>query len=300
MRAACSAAACAVAALIAGCSSAAAHHEAATASAAPARPSTSPHSRVPPGAPAHTLIVMLENHNYSQVIGRRSAPFLNELARGGALFTDSRAITHPSQPNYLALFSGSTQGVSGDGCPQHFTGPNLASELLAAGYTFTGYAEGLPGAGSGTCNVGTSYARRHVPWTNFINVPPSLSKPFTAFPAGNFAALPTVSFVIPDLCHDMHNCSTATGNAWVQAHIGPYANWAMTHHSLLIVDFDENDDAPGNQIPTIFYGQAVKPGRYGEPITHYSVLRTIENLYHLRPLGHAAHATPITNVWEMR
>jgi phosphatidylinositol-3-phosphatase len=241
---------------------------------------------------------MLENHNYSQVIGKRSAPYLNELARGGALFTNSRAITHPSQPNYLALFSGSTQGVTGDGCPKRFTGPNLASELLAAGYTFTGYAEGLPGTGSDTCNVGNSYARRHVPWTNFSTVPPSLSKPFTAFPAGNFAALPTVSFVIPDLCHDMHDCSTGTGNAWVQAHIGPYANWAMTHHSLLIVDFDENDDAPGNQIPTIFYGETVKPGRYGEPITHYSVLRTIENLYHLRPLGHAAHAAPITNAWR--
>jgi len=288
----------AVTALIVGCSSSpAAHHEAARPSTAPARPSTSPHGRVPPGAPVHTLIIMLENHNYSQVIGRRSAPYLNELARGGALFTDSRAITHPSQPNYLALFSGSTHGV-GDGCPQHFTGPNLASELLAAGYTFTGYAEGLPGAGSNACNVGSDYARRHVPWTNFSNVPPSLSKPFTAFPAGNFTELPTVSFVIPNLCNDMHDCSTSTGNAWVQAHIGPYANWARTHDSLLIVDFDENDDAPGNQIPTIFYGAAVKPGRYGEPITHYSVLRTIENLYHLRPLGSAADATPITNVWR--
>src|SRR5437667_139689 len=136
---------------------------------------------------------------------RRSAAFLNELSRGGALFTDSQAITYPSQPNYLALFSGSTHGV-GDDCPQQFTGPNLASELLGAGYTFAGYAEGLPAAGSNTCNVGSSYARRHVPWTNFSNVPPSVSLPFTAFPAGNFAALPTVSFVIPDLCHDMHNC----------------------------------------------------------------------------------------------
>jgi acid phosphatase len=301
MRAARSAvAACAVAALIAGCSSSpAAHHEAARQSTAPVRPSPAPHSRVPPpGPPVHTLIVMLENHNYSQVIGKGSAPFLNELARGGALFTNSRAITHPSQPNYLALFSGSTQGVTGDGCPKHFTGPNLASELLAAGYTFAGYAESLPGTGSNTCDAGSSYARRHVPWTNFSNVPPSLSKPFTAFPAGNFAALPTVSFVIPNLCHDMHDCSTATGNAWVQAHIGPYANWAMTHRSLLIVDFDENDDAPGNQIPTIFYGGTVKPGQYGQPITHYSVLRTIENLYGLRPLGQAAHATPITNVWK--
>jgi phosphatidylinositol-3-phosphatase len=254
---------------------------------------------VPPAAaPRHTLIVMLENRTYGEVIGRRSAPFLNALARGGALFTNSQAITHPSEPNYLALFSGSTQGVSSDTCPLHLTAPNLASELLAAGYTFAGYAEGLPATGSRTCNVGNVYARRHVPWTNFSNVPRSVSLPFTAFPARDFAALPTVSFVIPDLCHDMHNCSVATGNDWVQAHLGAYAAWAMTHRSLLIVDFDENDYGPGNHIPTIFYGGTVEPGRYGQPITHYSVLRTIENLYGLRPLAHAAQAAPITNVWR--
>ena len=253
---------------------------------------------LPPGAPVHTLIVMLENHSYGEVIGNGSAPFLNKLARSGALFTRSHAITHPSQPNYLALFSGSTQGITGDDCPQRFTGPNLASELLAAGYTFTGYAQGLPGVGSNTCNVGTYYARRHVPWSNFTNVPSSLSKPFTAFPAGNFAALPTVSFVIPNLCHDMHDCAVSTGDAWLRARIGPYAAWAMTHRSLLIVDFDENDGSPGNMITTIFYGGTVRPGRYGEPITHYSVLRTIENLYGLRPLGQAAGAKPITNVWR--
>jgi phosphatidylinositol-3-phosphatase len=290
--------ACALAALIAGCSSPAAHHEAAKPSASSAHPPAAPHRRVPPpGAPVHTLIVMLENRSYDQVIGRRSAPYLNGLARGGALFTDSQAITHPSQPNYLALFSGSTHGV-GDDCPQRFAAGNLASELLAAGYTFAGYAEGLPAAGSDTCNAGNDYARRHVPWTNFSNVPPSVNLPFSAFPARDFAALPTVSFVIPNLCHDMHDCSVAAGNAWVRAHLSSYAAWAMTHHSLLIVDFDENDYGPGNHIATVFYGGTVKPGRYGELITHYSVLRTIENLYGLHPLGQAAHATPITNVWK--
>jgi phosphatidylinositol-3-phosphatase len=241
---------------------------------------------------------MLENRSYSQVIGKHSAPFLSGLAARGALFTNSRAITHPSQPNYLAVFSGSTQGVAGDNCPQRFTGANLASELLAAGYTFAGYAEGLPATGSGACSAGNDYARRHVPWSNFTNVPSSVSVPMTAFPAADFAALPTVSFVIPDLCHDMHDCSVATGDAWLRAHIGPYADWAMAHNSLLIVDFDENDGSPGNRIPTIFAGQMIKPGRYGQPITHYSVLRTIENLYGLRALGHAAGARPITNVWK--
>jgi hypothetical protein len=242
---------------------------------------------------------MLENHSYGQVIGSQSAPFLNGLARAGALFTRSRAITHPSQPNYLALFSGSTQGVTGDGCPNRFSAPNLASELLAAGYTFAGYAEGLPGTGSQACDAG-NYARRHVPWVNFSNLPRSVNLPWSAFPAGDFARLPTVSFVIPDVCHDMHDCSVATGDAWLKANIGPYAAWAMTHDSLLIVDFDENDGDPGNQIPTIFYGQRVRPGRSGQPITHYSVLRTIEDWYGLRPLGHAATARPVTGVYDPR
>jgi acid phosphatase len=110
--------------------------------------------------------------------------------------------------------------------------------------------------------------------------------------------LPTVSFVIPNLCDDMHDCPVAAGDAWLKARIGPYAAWATTHDSLLIVDFDENDGSPGNQIPTIFAGPMVKPGRYGQLITHYSVLRTIEKLYGLRPLGGARSAGPVTGVWR--
>ena len=104
-------------------------------------------------APAHTVIVMMENLSYGEVIGNRSAPFLNGLARRGALFTNSHAVAHPSEPNYLALFSGSTHGVTDDSCPLRFTGPNLASELIAAGHTFAGYAEGLPGTGSPVCSL---------------------------------------------------------------------------------------------------------------------------------------------------
>ena len=233
------------------------------------------------------------------MIGNPAAPFLNGLARRGALFTNSHAVAHPSEPNYLALFSGSTHGITGDDCPLRFTGPNLAAELIAAGHSFAGYAEDLPGTGSTACSAG-EYARKHVPWVNFTTVPSSDSRPFSAFPAGDYARLPTVSFVIPNLCHDMHDCPVATGDAWARAYIGPYAAWAMTHHSLLIVDWDENDGSPGNQIPTIFAGQMVRPGRYGRAVTHYGVLRTIEYLYRLPPLGQAADARPITERLEMR
>ena len=271
-------------------------------SPAAATPTTTPTAsralaaRPAAAAPAHTVIVLMENHSYGEVIGSPQAPYLNRLARDGALFTDSRAVTHPSQPNYLALFSGSTQGITDDSCPHRFTSANLGSELIAAGRSFTGYAEGLPVTGSPVCVIG-GYARKHVPWANFSNVPAADSQPFARFPGGNYARLPTVSFVIPDLCHDMHDCPVATGDGWLRAHLGGYASWAMTHHSLLIVTWDENDGSAGNQIPTIFAGQQVRPGRYSQPITHYSVLRTLENLYQLPVLGDAASAHVITGIW---
>ncbi len=114
--------------------------------------------------PAHVVVVIEENHGYSQVIGSSQAPYINTLASDGALFTNSHAITHPSQPNYLAFFSGSTQGIIDDSCPHTFSAANLGSELIAAKKTFTGYSEGLPSIGSEVC-VSGEYVRKHAPWT---------------------------------------------------------------------------------------------------------------------------------------
>lgn len=239
----------------------------------------------------------MENHAYQQVIGSPDAPFLNGLARRGALFTHSYAITHPSEPNYLALFSGSTQRVTSDACPVTFTAPNLASGLLAVGKTFAGYAEGLPATGSPVCSAG-NYARKHVPWADFPNIPASVNQPFTRFPAADFSRLPTVSFVIPDLCNDMHDCSVATGDSWLRTHLGSYVNWAMTHNSVLIVTWDEDDGMAANQIPTLFIGQQVRPGSYSQRITHYSVLATIEAAYGLARDGSTASTAPIGYIWR--
>jgi hypothetical protein len=238
----------------------------------------------------------MENHSYADVLGSAAAPYITALAARGADFTRSFAITHPSEPNYLALFSGSTQGVTSDACPVMFDAANLAADLLAAGKTFAGYSEDLPAPGSSVCTAG-NYARKHVPWTDFSNVPASVSKPFTSWPAGGYPRLPAVSFVIPNLCDDMHDCPVATGDAWLRAHLSGYADWAMTHDSLLIVTWDEDDGSAANQIPTIFVGQRVRPGRYAMQITHYSVLRTIEDAYALPHDGAAAAAQPITGIW---
>jgi phosphatidylinositol-3-phosphatase len=255
---------------------------------------------------AHVLIVIMENKDYRQIIGRPDeAPYLNKLASTGANFTKSFAIGHPSEPNYLALFSGSAHGLSSDKCPVNFgQAPNLGAELIAAKLSFTAYSESLPSAGfTGNCTeVSLGYTRVHSPWTDFSNVPGADSQPFTKFPS-SFAKLPVVSFVVPNLCHDMHYCSRDSGDHWIQAHLSGYANWARAHDSLLIITWDEDDSAFGasgdnNQIPTIFYGAHVHAGAYSEKISHYNVLRTIEDMYGLPHLGTSAKAAPITDIWN--
>ncbi len=242
---------------------------------------------------------MMENHAYGSIIGSQDARYINRLARQGALLTRSYAVTHPSEPNYLALFSGSTHGLSSDQCPVTLHGPNLAADLIAAGLSFGGYSEGLPATGSKTCGSG-DYARKHVPWTDFTNVPGSVNRPFRQFAATPFARLPTVSFVIPDLCHDMHDCPVATGDAWLRAHLGRYAAWALSHNSLLIVTWDEDDGSSSNHIVTIVTGQQVRPARYSKPVDHYNVLRTIEQAYGLPLRGAAATHYPISFIWRHR
>jgi hypothetical protein len=290
---------------LSACGSAAPHASAKSGSGDATAPGSgrSASARTPSGqsgalpATAHTVIVVMENHSYGEVIGNPQAPYINRLAGEGTVFTNSHAVAHPSEPNYLALFSGSTQGVSSDSCPDTFDAANLASELIAAHKTFTGYAESLPAPGGSVCSSG-EYARKHVPWVDFSNVPPSATRPFSSFPTGNYGQLPAVSFVIPNLCDDMHDCSVATGDSWLRRNMGGYATWARQHASLLIVTWDEDDGSATNQIPTIFVGQEVRTGKSAMPITHYSVLHTIESLYQLPPNANAATAAVITSVWR--
>jgi hypothetical protein len=248
-------------------------------------------------SPSHVVVVMEENHSYSEIMGSSQAPYINTLASVGAVFTHSYGVSHPSEPNYLALFSGSTHGVTTDNCPLTFSSGSLESQLLAASKTFKGYSEELPSVGSMVCSY-HEYARKHVPWTDFSTGKSTDNLPFSYFPSSNFASLPTVSFVIPDLMDDMHDGSIQQGDAWLQQHLMNYVTWARNNNGLLIVIFDEDDFTTSNHILTLFVGSMVKPGKYTQTINHYNVLRTIEQMYKLPYLGKAATATPITNVWK--
>jgi phosphatidylinositol-3-phosphatase len=243
--------------------------------------------------PDHVVIVVLENKRYDGVIGHAQTPYISGLAKRGANFSNAYGETHPSQPNYLALFSGSTQGVSDNRCTHSFTGvANLATQLLQAGRSFTGYAEGLPSVGWTGCSRG-QYVRRHNPWVNFTDVPATSNRPLRDFPI-DFSRLPTVSFIVPGLCHDMHDCPKGKADAWLHTALGGYLAWANTHNSILILTFDEDNKTDHNHIPTVVLGPSVRPANHTERIDHYSLLRTIEDWYGLAPLGLAAQRQPLT------
>ena len=245
--------------------------------------------------PDHIVIVIEENKSFTQIIGNREAPYINELAKHGALFIQSYGVTHPSQPNYLALFSGSTHGVTNDACPLTFSGDNLASQLQAKGLSFATYSETLPQTGYDGCSH-SAYMRKHNPAANWKQLV-AYNQPFSAFPAA-YAQLPTVAFVVPDQLNDMHDGSIERGDAWLKKNIEQYAQWAIAHNSLLIVIWDEDDGSSNNRIATIYVGAMVKPGEYKRRIDHYNLLRTIEEIYGLTYLGESAGTQAVTGVWQ--
>jgi phosphatidylinositol-3-phosphatase len=244
-------------------------------------------------------VVIFENESYDEVIGNASAPYITSLSKTWANLTQSFAITHPSEPNYLALFSGSTQGVTSDQCPVSFAGDSLGSQLLAAKITFRGYAESMPSKGFEGCQAVTDslpsgylYMRKHVPWTDFSQIPASdnlvYKKPFSKPPA-------QFVWITPNMCNDMHDCPVATGDTWASKNLPKLIAWDKANDGVLILTFDENDGSPGNQIATILIGN-VNPGQYSQTANHYNVLRTIEDVFGVKPLNNAASADDIKGV----
>jgi hypothetical protein len=259
--------------------------------------------------PAHTVIAIEENHSYSEIIGSAGAPYINTLVGQGALLTNVSAIGHPSQPNYLAFFSGSTQGTTSDTTPTNvpFSTPNLGAELIAAGKTFTGYSETMQSVGyTGDSSGGTNgYQRKHNPWVNWQltasgqpnTMPTSVNQPYTAFPA-DYSTLPTLSFVVPNQLDDMHNGTIAQGDTWLSSNMNGYIQWAKTHNSVFIMIFDEDDSSSANHIPVIMVGQSIIPGSTSaQALNHYGILATIQDMYGLPRSANSVGATTVTGVF---
>lgn len=271
----------------------------------PVQTRPSPQARVLGGRPAHIAVVVMENEEYGAIIGSRATPFINQLAHTYALARSMFAITHPSLPNYLALTGGSTFGISSDctDCTVHAT--SLVDQLTAARITWKAYMEDLPHPCFGGSSAG-EYAMKHDPFMYYTPIAnrPSLCRqivPLSELASDERARrLPTFIWITPNLCHDMHDCSPATGDRFLSRLLPPLLG-ALGPRGLLLLTWDEGDTddgccrlASGGHIVTIVAGPGARHGAtLTTPVDHYSTLQTIEDLLGLPRLrGAACPCTP--------
>jgi hypothetical protein len=235
---------------------------------------------------AHVVVIVFENHERGAVLGSGAAPTLDHLASTYAQATAYHGVAHPSLPNYLALVSGSTHGVTSDCTTCSQSGRTIGSQLSAKHRRWAAYAEGYPAS--------SRFAKKHVP---FLYFPGGASHvlPLQQF---NARKLPAYSLVIPDLCHDMHDCSIGTADRWLRGFITPLLSVKDT---AIFVVFDEGttNTGGGGNVALIVAGTAVRRHAVFRAVTsHYGLLHTVESSLGLGPLGLARSAPPLTGIWR--
>ncbi len=230
------------------------------------------------------------------MIGSSEAPYINELARAYGLATDYHAISHPSLPNYLGMIGGSTYGITDDCTSCEASGPNLADQLEQSSLSWRGYMESMPepcfkGASSG------GYAKKHDPFMYFPSITGNETRckehvgPLTAF-SGDLSAgtLPNFSMIVPNGCHDMHDCSVKQGDDWLRGFLPDLLRApAYRDGGVVVVTFDEDNGGSNNHVATIVISPRGARGHRSDlRYDHYSLLRGIEDNFGLSHLGHAA------------
>lgn len=250
-----------------------------------------PGSSVP--ALDHVFLVIMENHGFDEVVGVPEAPYLASLVAAGGIATNYVSVAHPSLPNYLALLGGSTFGVATD-CTDCFqSGANLATDRISpSGLTWRAYMESMPAAAF----VGDAYPymQKHDPFVYFDairNDPASFANvvPYSQLAADlrSTETTPNFAWITPNMLHDMHDGTVAAADAWLAAEVPAILGSPafLERRSLLVVTWDEDDNAPGNRVATILVGADVAPGSSSATeYDHYSLLRTIEDAWSLEPL----------------
>jgi hypothetical protein len=255
----------------------------------------------------------MENHGYSQVVGSGAgAPYINNsLIPKGTIADNFFAIEHPSLPNYIDLTAGQNGGLTatcspGSGCTANV--PNIFKDRLeAGGKTWKAYGESMP-SNCATADSG-QYAVRHNPPPYFSNLQGAdcnaHSVPYTQLTSdfSSTTTTPSFSFVTPNVCNDMHDCSVAAGDTWLSQNMPTILNSPAfkTQKSLLVVLWDEDDSSCcNNRVAAIFQGPQVKVGYHSTAAyNHYSLLRTLEVSLGLSPLtSNDGNATPMADIFS--
>jgi hypothetical protein len=254
---------------------------------------------------SHVVVIVMENKEEKDVLGTKDAPYLTRLAHRYASIPRSYGVRHPSLPNYIALTSGSTHGITDDCEDCHVDARNIVDQLQAKHISWKAYMEGMPqrcftapSASSG------EYRRKHNPFVYYDDITRNRGRcrkivPFTEL-AGDLRRdrLPTFAWITPNMCNDTHDCNVRTGDRFL-ARVVPGLLKALGPHGFLVVTYDEGrtaagccgGQAKGGQIATVIAGPRVR--RHFEhrgALNHYGTLATIERALGLRPLGQAKSA----------
>ncbi len=263
------------------------------------------------GAPAfkHVFLIVMENKGYSEIIGSKNAPYTNQLANTYGLATQFFGVTHPSLPNYLALVSGSAQGMTTDCSNCSFDAQNLADQLDAKHKSWRAYAEDMPApcfnGSQGDAkdpHGGPLYVRRHNPWMYFNNIANDPQRCNNVVPLSQLDSdlqnnhVPDFVYIAPNEWHNMHDSAVSDGDQWLASFLPKILNSpAWTDNGVLFLVWDEgkdNDnsswsDRPGGGHTTAII--AAPNGKTGytsdTPYSLYSVLRTIQDAWRLGTLG---------------
>ena len=240
----------------------------------------------------------MENREYSSVIGSSQAPYLNALGHRYGLATRYFANEHPSLPNYLDLVGGSDFGIHDDGEGYVLQGPSLVDQLEARGLTWRAYLQGMPEDPTAPCRFpsgGDRYRKKHNPFAYFAPIQTRSSRcrnvvSYSRFAADLATGLRNVSWITPDMCNDMHDCSVATGDAWLARNVPPILS-RLSGRDLLFIVFDEGSTSQlgGGHVACVVAGPGARSGASSSVLySHYSLLRTVEDVFRLAHLRHAA------------
>jgi phospholipase C len=246
----------------------------------------------PPAAVAsHVFVIVMENKSPAEAL---TGAFTASLAAQHGVAENYRAVTHPSVPNYLALTSGSTWGVTDDSY-HSLPKQDIGSQLTAAGISWRAYMQGLQPEGCLTSPL--PYDPGHNPFAFYGSGCPPNVVPMTMLSADLTGATPRFAWLGPDMCNDEHSCSVSVGDAWLRGAVGEVmSSAAWQNHGVLIVTWDEDDGGGDNHVLTMVIAPGLGHRVSSVAYDHYSLLATIEQLLGVGRLGQAASARPMLDL----
>jgi len=247
----------------------------------------------------HVIIVVIENREYSNIISSLNAPYENSLASKYVLATNYFAISHPSEPNYIAMIAGSTLNITNDGnvSQNQKSATNLVDLFKTKNVSWKAYEESMPTPCDTNDSSDGLYVTKHNPFVYMIDITNNLTycenhvvKLTQFYNDLTNNQLPQYAFITPNMNDDGHSTSIAFADNWLSTFIPTIINSSSFESSIIFLTYDEGTTnlGGGGHIATIIIGpNSILKQSFKTQIaySHYSLLTTIESIYRIGNLS---------------